>query len=166
MAQCLWTNFFSDSWQALFAGQLRAPSSARRRMEASHSQQPRCQRRGRFRVRMIPRMVGRLTQSRYTSRCLDTRPAALRWRESQRNGTSLWPTLSPPEHRLDSQNDLAPHVPRGHFIQGDCGLVQRERAANMWLQAAVVVPSEKLLNSWSHRFGKFLDMCTKDDADE
>src|SRR6516164_5708875 len=56
----------------------------------------------------------------------------------------------PAEHRLDSQNDLAPHVPRGHFIQGDCCLVQWERAANMWPQAAVVVPSEKLLNSWSH----------------
>ena len=56
----------------------------------------------------------------------------------------------PDEHRLDSQNDLAPHVPRGHFIQGDCWLVQWERAANMWPQAAVVVPSEKLLNPWSH----------------
>src|SRR6516225_1775360 len=56
----------------------------------------------------------------------------------------------PAEHRLDSQNDLAPHVPRGHFIQGDCCLVQWERAANIWPQAAVVVPAEKHLNSWSH----------------
>src|SRR6516164_2184589 len=159
MSATLTLDFFSDSWQALFAGQLRAPSSARRRMEASHSQQPRCQRRGRFRVRMIPRMAGRLTQSRYTSRCVEMVG------KSTKRDVPVAYSL-PPEHRLDSQNDLAPHVPRGHFIQGDCGLVQRERAANMWLQAAVVVPSEKLLNSWSHRFGKFLDMCTKDDADE
>ena len=71
-----------------------------------------------------------------------------------------------PGPRLDSQNDLAPDVPRGHFIQGGRCLVQRERAADMRLQTAVGVPSEKFLNSGSHRVGKFLYMCAENDADE
>ena len=36
----------------------------------------------------------------------------------------------------------------------------------MRLQTAVGVPSEKFLNSGSHRVGKFLYMCAENDADE
>ena len=36
----------------------------------------------------------------------------------------------------------------------------------MRLQAAFRIPSEKLLNSWSYRFGKFLDMRAENYADK